>query len=453
LGPPRLDEGSLARYFAPEEPVPGRTFFAEIQSLPPGQALEVTPAAVRQWTCAVVAAGPRIRYRRDDDYVEHFREILGRAVTARLRAVGPPAVMMSGGLDSTAVAAMAAPRASERGEQLRAVSYVFDELETCDERRYIGAVVERSRLAATAVVGDGEWPLRDVDSWPRNPSTPLEGPYRRLRERVYSVAAQLGTRVLLTGEFGDELYAGGEYWLADLLREGRLASVFGGLAADRYWRANGRRPRIYSLRGAIGRALGRTSNAFTSPQRPWLTLRGAAFLGPEEPAPNHGTRPSQWRTLLHQSAGLGNGTEPYHAARRGLEIRRPFRDRRLIEFALAIPAHLLYRPGDSKWILRRAMRGVLPEEVRTRRHPTSLQPLFARGLGERARREAEDSLFDKDALWRPYVREEWLRETFPRCLSGPDGAGLVAVWRCICVEQWRRGLVSRGLGGVGVLTC
>lgn len=433
------DATSLARFFAPEEPSAGATFFSHIRELEPGHFLEITAGESRLRSFAEPPRAKTPRYARDEDYVEHFAEVLALAVRARLRSTGPAAVMMSGGLDSTSLAATARKIQPDRDVPIHAVSYVFDELASCDERPYIDAVTRHSGLAPLQISGDHLWPLKDLSTWPRNPSTPLEGPYRRLRQALYEHAARHGIRTLLTGEFGDELYAGGEDWLLDLLRERRLLRAADGIARDRWLRFRGRRPGPHGLRRAVGRVLGRPSHRDSSVPGAWLTPAALRELSttPWQPAAPTGRLSQAW-ALLHPSTAWGNVTEPFHASRAGIEVRRPYRDRRLIELALGLPAHLLYRPGESKWILRRSMRGHLPELVRSRQQPTSLLELLRRGLDERERDSAYRLLFSPEAFWRPFVRESWMRQALSYGLNGPDGPGLLVIWRSFCIELWRQ---------------
>src|ERR1044072_6984635 len=178
----RVDETTLARFYAAAPPLPGATFFADVRELPPGHAMRVDAGGVRTWRHWTPGAGAE-SFRRDADYVERFRELLTESVRCRLRSTTPQMVMMSGGVDSTSVAAVAANVLKARGEgPLRTVSWIFDELRATDERAYMQPVVDRFGLEAHRVDGDGAWPLRDLASWPRHPSTPLEGPYRRLRD-------------------------------------------------------------------------------------------------------------------------------------------------------------------------------------------------------------------------------------------------------------------------------
>jgi asparagine synthase (glutamine-hydrolysing) len=141
--------------------------------------------------------------------------------------------------------------------------------------------------------------------------------------------------------------------------------------------------------------------------------------------------------------------ETGNAARAGVEPRWPMRDRRLVEFALAIPAHQLYRPGWTRWVLRRATAGLLPEPVRRRRRITTLLPLCRRGLVEREAAAVAAILGAPDAEWPRWVRRDWLRREFPRRLAaGIDSIESVVAWRCISAELWRRAGSAAGREGL-----
>lgn len=439
----RLDETTLARFYATAAPLPGATFFSDVRELLPGHAMRVDAAGVRIWRHWMPGAQSE-RFRRDRDYVERFRELLTESVRCRLRSTTPPMVMMSGGVDSTSVAATAAGILKTRGEgPLHTVSWVFDELRETDERAFMRPVIERFGLDAHQVDGDGAWPLHELETWPRHPGTPMEGPYRRLRDRVYGLVRATGSRVVLTGEMGDELYSGGEHWLADLAREGRLAAAAVGLArhGGRAAFVSGRGLR-HSARTAVARAVGYPGRRRVPQMPEWLrdeTWRAAA----EAVEPPLTRRRSQADALLDPSFAQAVTIEHGVARRWGVELRRPYRDVRLVDFVLGAPAHLLYRPGDTKRLLREAMRGMLPEVVRRRATPSPLTPLFWRGLAERETASVQALLRRPDAVWPRYVRRDWMERALApggvRRLG--DRAAAVAFWRCLCVELWheRRG--------------
>ena len=172
---------------------------------------------------------------------------------------------------------------------------------------------------------------------------------------------------------------------------------------------------------------------------PWLTPHATELLADWAPTPTLARRPEQWRVLCDPVNSLVATLEIRNAARHGIENRRPFRDRRLIELALQMPAHLFYRPGKSKWILRELGAGLLPEKTRTRTWTSSLSPLFIRGLLERELKTLEDLLWSRNRFWPAMVREDWMRANLERLKAGaPDGVVWVVLWRAITYEIWRR---------------
>ena len=449
----RLDEATVARFYALRAPAHGASFFADLRELPPAHGLSVGPEDIRQWRHWSPRVEATPRRRSDADHVAEFRSVLRESVRCRLRADGPSAVLMSGGLDSTSVAALAAREMASGGPRRRllAVSWVFDELTSIDERPYMDAVVADAGLATLRFAGDDAWPLADPDTWPHRPDAPLEGLYRRLHERAYAATAGAGRRVLLTGEYGDNLYSGGADWLSDLIREGRWLTTGRGLVAG-LAREN---------RGAPGATLGTAVIRALGGRRPgpqaddWLTpeAHALAHRDGDESAPTGLTagRRERWHSLLDSRGSQAVSAETAVSARAGVELRRPYRDRRLVELCLGLPAHLVFRPGWLKWILRQAMTGLLPEAVLRRRHGSSLYPLCRRGLVEREAATANALLSSPDAVWPRYVRGDWLAATFPKVIAEQrEGAAGVIAWRCICFELWNRR--RRGEGTVDAAT-
>jgi asparagine synthase (glutamine-hydrolysing) len=350
------------------------------------------------------------------------------------------------------VAAVAATELARTGRRLTTVSYVFDELPTCDERRYMDPMVRRFGLDARRFTGDDAWPLSNLARWPVNPSSPMEGLYRELRTRSYAAAREAGACVLLTGEHGDAMYPGGEQWLADLLREGRYGASLMELGAHILLHGVRRWPAWYGLRaplGALARSRGwrREAPLPGTVVPPWLTPYAAGLVTASAPGTTRlarARRAAQHAWALDAATSRGNAAEQVHAAKAGVEVRWPFRDRRLVEFVLGIPAHQLYRPGESKRIMRRAMRGHLPDEIRLRRRPTSLRELFDRGIAE-ALPALERTLALPDATWPRYVDARWIAKVVPgRLRKGVDGAEAVVPWQCAVMGLWERGRVDEG---------
>jgi asparagine synthase (glutamine-hydrolysing) len=430
--PRRADRGHVARFLAVAEPSDGSTFFAGVTELLPGHRLAVGERTVRRDRFWRPEATPRLRYRHRRDYEEHFLELLTRAVTARLRSTTPPVLQLSGGLDSTSIAVVAA---GAGGAPLKALSWVFTELDCCDERRYMEELYRRFPIEPVHLPADGQPAFFELDRWPNNPNAPEETPFRPLVETMYRTAGDLGSRVMLTGLWGDNLFLGGERWWLDALRHGSLPEALAAgwrqarrLGAGRFLWRHAVRP---LLPGRAGRA------APPPAGRGWLTAEARRLLaGPEAPWPPWLTtaqRPQQHLRVLSLMNARATVTELFHLRSSGLDLRNPYRDRRLVEFMLAVPAFALESDGVSKSVLRGAMRGLLPQRILARRDKTSFAELYRRGTEGESRQRLWRTLSRSGGPWRELVDPSWLK----RALGGPvEPLPALVFSRCLFLGRW-----------------
>lgn len=442
----RVKESAIASFLAVDAPSHDGSFFQGIEELAPAHVITVTASAFSNHCYWQPNTSVRIHYRSDQDYADHFLSLLMESVRCRLRSLTPPAVMMSGGMDSTSVAALAARELAKDRHQppLRTLSWVFDKLTNCDERWYIEMVTARYQTRSTFFLGDNDWPLRDVDKWPLCPNTPLQNAYRWLKERLYRTAQALGHRVVLTGLFSDEAYTGDEQWLADYWREKRLGKAF--IETARRFHRQGLQESFHDpgLRCLAVLTLARfpffqrIRQRRSSQYLPWLTPYARQHLPPPAEVIGGPRRRHQYLQAMGPTASQNATQEIYHASRCGIELWHPYRDRRLLEFMLAIPAYQLFS-HRSKHVLRTAMKGLLPEPIRAREHSTSLLPLFVHGILGREWQKVQEIVYARDALWPRYVKAEWVKKVLTEDLPhGVDGPASVLPWQCLSLELWMR---------------
>lgn len=355
---------------------PVRTVHAGVSAVAPATLLTVRDdrrAETRYWSSADVRAvsAPAMRA---DELVERFRATLIDAVRVRLSDPDTWS-QLSGGLDSSSVVSIAQWSAwvGQHPFGLAGTVTYTDRLGTsADERAYSDAVVRMHgvrneplphRLDASAVFVDP--PLLD------QPNVPFT---MALRDRAAGrLVRREGGRVLLTGEGGDSLVAGTMFFFADWLVSGRAREAIGEMAH----------------RAALGRVSFWTlawENALLPllprlPRRA-LTRRKVGSIPPWVPAVLRRRHALDSRSMLDEVYG-GRVGEKYgdalastiaaipHSLVRGpfddlVELRHPYLHRPLVELALRLPAELCVQPHARKWILREAMRGILPEPVRTR---------------------------------------------------------------------------------------
>jgi len=248
---------------------------------------------------------------------------------------------------------------------------------------------------------------------------------------------------LLTGGFGDHLYSAGGDWMVDLIAEGRLLEA--GRELIYYLRAAGLR-RTLQL-GYLQRVARWLVNAVPGGSRLHRKRVPADWLTPfsDECLLKKGIEPvpafEKQSTLLGVRAADSCTGEIFNASRYELELRHPYRDRRLVEFVLALPAYQLFYHGYYKKVLRTAMLDILPEAIRTRRQPTSLASLFYSGI-EREKDILQNCIQDPGAVWRKFVSADWLLKHWSKDITlNSDGAQPLIPWLCISYSSWYKAFV------------
>jgi len=251
------------------------------------------------------------------------------------------------------------------------VTYVDWQGTESDERKYSEAVAARWRIDNHAIVDPPIW--QDGEVVPPRTDWPGESLALYPRERrLLHMVRGAGGRVLLTGFAGDELFTGTMYFFADWIARGRTVAALREMARRAaigqasFWELAYRNAVLPLLPQAIRHSLLRNQGTVlpwvTRTAVRWYQLRdrvaaAATYAGPIGQKYHHGvvTNLVAISGLLH-SGFLGDV----------LDVRYPFLYRPLVEFALRLPPELCVRPQARKWVLREAMRGILPEVVRTR---------------------------------------------------------------------------------------
>lgn len=428
-----LDEREIAYHFALRAPEDGQTLFKDIYELLPGHWMKIGSLNNQHqfyWQPNLEKRTPR---RSDVEYVEEFQEVLDESVRCRLRAINPPAVMMSGGLDSTSVACIAAKMLSPA--PLTTVSYVFDEFQDCDERQYINAVRDQHGIRSIQIPCDDLWPFKNWTDWPLDPNWPPANPYRLILERTYSHARDEGISVMLTGLYGDDLYNRAENWLADLFLDGHLGQMVKEInfLINKYGLLKTLKQGTFqqTLKQVLKRFPGVEKIHRNSTAPRWLTPLSAGLLR-EKPSNTTANKQTEWSKFV----GTGtNAREIYNTNRYGLELRTPYHDRRLVEFILQLPGYLLFSMGMNRRILRLAMGETWPGIIKSRFGKTNLLSLYNFGV-ERAKSDNKDWNHE-DAYWRKYVKADVvLNEWQTEVSSQTDGRITVIPSLCYFYDLW-----------------
>ncbi len=401
-----------------------QTAYQAVRMLEPATALCLDERGVRVWKYWTLDLRREIRFARDDDYVDAFEEILQSAVNARMRATGRVGFMLSGGLDATTSLALGLHGGRQPVDQLSAFSWALregDDWVVPDERPYIDAFLREHPIEHHYVITDAAR-LFDVPEVVRRHGN---GPEQRIdycqMVPTLEAARDRGVRVILEGSSGDMIasHNPNDHVLACLLR-----GDWETLRAEAALRAVGSgRPAWRHLAGMM-RPILRPARWLAPLDFQWmfrrycervsdLAERGIPLresLRDEIGLVDHVRRiarpriPGAWRspvrasqiyalTQTHVASDQVNAWR--YSASFGVEFRSPYLDRRVVEYAVAVPPQQHRDARESRRLLRRVAQRRVPEKIAQRRDKGMTMPDLGRGLLAN-----EDYLADRIAEWR-----------------------------------------------------
>jgi len=389
----RIDPESLSQYLTFGFTMPPRTLLAGISKLAPGEALVVERGAVRRFSYWCALADPDmvdvVRCTPPADHALALRTLLERSVQDRMAADVPVGAFLSGGLDSSAVVALMS-RLS--GRPVETVTVANEDAPELDESRFaervareVGAVFHRvavSESEAVATLPEIVWHMDEPVSDPAALNTWFAS--KRLRQE--------GVVVSLVGEGADEIFLG----YPNYLRFARLARALRGLsrlprpvrrigetlggAALEVLGAGIHRDLI--RRALCDEALFLGTELFFQDVDKWPILgpssRAVLEAYPSAPvaAAVQASAPARLRddplgiisfseTRMRMAEKLLMRVDKMSMAH-AIEIRAPFLDHRLVEYALSIPSSLRAEGGVPKRLLKEAVADLVPAEIRHR---------------------------------------------------------------------------------------
>ena len=410
----KLNEAAIGEFLSARFVSQTETFWQGLNRLPQGAALALEKGRVRGWHWHV---GPfeDVSRMSDADHVARFQELFDQALIAVTRSATPLSSQLSGGLDSSSVVCRATQlhRAGRIDRQIGAITARFPG-EPHDETEWSSAVEAHLGITAKVV---GSHPF-DPDAARQWCADTLQLP---LRPNVLDTMAEVcirqqadGERVLLTGEGGDDWLAGSLAYWPDLVRSGRWGTLvkagfqhFPGAPAH----VSARRILYHGVGPLVRKSqrerLLRPHLDFATAAPPWLNPDWARRIGLSDrwyadalPLDLPGMAQKQ-RYGVFALARRHVNVEPAmaYAASFGIEHRHPFHDQRLASFLMGASGSMLNRFGQKKYLLRQAMKGVLPEKVRTRQSKATFVAHTVDAISELLRQRPADQLLCAQLGW------------------------------------------------------
>src|ERR1043166_4133980 len=378
-----------------------RTLFKKIRQVPPGYCLTAHAGSINL-TCYWAANYPRARHAKTDrsetEYVECLRDLLNDAVRVRMRADVPVGCYVSGGVDSSSVLGLAGKHSNRK---VSAFTIAFDHKDFNE-----GAVAQRSAAQANAdfhalPVTEADFAEVFVEAVQQGEMVHYNA-HGAARYRLSQAVHDAGYKVVLAGEGADDLFVGYEFSRQALVRSAENGSPtkwpkmlwrLMGARSDRQqliartspWLERITRILAFSpgLLDYVAEKFGLLNSLIATDFAQQFARRDAY----REFFKQFNWRKDLWgraphnliiylwmKSLFVNYVLAGERLDMAHA----VEVRLPFLDHKLFEFARSLPPHLLARHGTQKYILREAVRPFVTEEVyRGVKQPFLAPPMLA----------------------------------------------------------------------------
>jgi asparagine synthase (glutamine-hydrolysing) len=440
------------------------TLYKDIYRLPPSHFMVLENGHIKKGQYWDIDPNYAIRYKTDKEYAERFLELFKEAIRARLRSHGPIGAFLSGGLDSSSIVCTAQMLYKEEpivNKGFQTFSKIFNKF-PCDERIYIKEVVNKWNIEVNYVLY--ETTLSDMD-FEQVQHFPDVGYFASLFSNgpLLKKAQEKGIRVMLDGVGGDDLLAAGFDHLTDLFLQGKILKLITQLRTDANFFTRSPytlffnycfKPILPKSLKTIFKIVFKPSNRNGIPS--WINTSYLKSSGVEETIgktenlkkfPTHSQQHIYDLLYNGWETNIVEDIEERFNAYFNIISRRPFFDRRLLEFAFALPEEQRFSLKWPKEVLRRSMENILPENIRWRKGKAD----FSNTVDEELRCRQSDKL--KALFQRPFLAESGivhlneLKQFLGKYQHGiGKGALLPTLEILVWLELWCRSIMVSNWG-------
>jgi asparagine synthase (glutamine-hydrolysing) len=379
------------------------------------------------------------------EYARQFGELFEDAVRLRLRSDVPIGACLSGGLDSSSVVTMY--RKISPDSEFHTFSVIFDEDEYNE--------TDQMKKVLTCVRTQHHFIRASADGLMPNLSTlvqHMDGPHLSSSTYPYwLMLTEVGKslKVLLDGQGADELLAGYRNFQMGWLESSFSQLLHGQVPSPHFWSgvANILAGQQWPLSLHIGFWTREKSHLFRRLQdglskHRHVVRRELLEIGQIDPDRTYasGYTNDPLTNLLHKwhSCRVLPGLLQYGDAlsmASSVEVRLPFLDHRLVELVFAMPYYLKHSGLESKYVLRQAMIGLLPDEVRLSRQKIGFTTPFSKWLRSSLKDPVRDIILARDAKLRDYLNYDLVEAMFYEHIAGKRDQSSY-LWRYLLAEVW-----------------
>ena len=350
------------------------TFDAKVKHLPCGHYLQMDVSGdagifeIKKW----YTLQPRKWAGTYEAAAEKFRSLLTDAVNLRLRSDVTVGSCLSGGLDSSSIVCLMADLLKAKGDYAgqETVTACYENAKY-DEWNFAQQVIKATNAHSHQTFPSFQQLEQEIDAMMWHQDEPVGSTSIFSQWSVFKTSNKAGLKVMIDGQGADEQlagYGGNDLALySSLFRQAKIASLLD--EARSYKKEHGTWPKGFligamqlSMGEKLGNALPAKLKFKAPPSVPWLP----GYM-PQNTKPAKSLQENLFRQLYKSPLPALLRYEDHNSMAWSIESRTPFLDYRFVEFTMGLPARYVYKNGIRKAILRKAMHGVIPEEIENRK--------------------------------------------------------------------------------------
>lgn len=396
----------------------------------------------------------------DEAASREFRELFLDSIKLRLRSDVPIGTCLSGGLDSSAIVCAVNEylkkegKNSQIGTWQKTFSSVFKGKKYlwADEQKFIKEVTKKTKAHSNFVFPSGKKLVGEIKDVIYHQDYPFCSTSIYAQWNVFRLASQNKVKVMLDGQGSDEFLAGyhpffGIYF-GELLKEGKIFRYL--YESFKYSRIHKQsvfkiyKELFYNLarKGFLGKIFSsyfqRSSHEYDLFKKEWLGKFKA-------PAPIMPTK-NVFRNGLFSGIKMGLPAllryEDRDSMAFAIESRVPFLDYRLLEFIFSLPDNFKIRDGQTKFVMRQALKGILPEKIRNRQDKIGFATPEEVWMHEELGKEMKKVFVSEKFNSRGFFQKGKASKMFDEYLAGKN-SNYQLFWRLYNYEMWMRVFIDK----------
>ena len=426
------------------------TFYKKISRLPAATTLKINKNKFylrKYWKLNI---NHHISFDSDEEYKKVFLDIFTEAVRCRLRSAFPVGSMLSGGLDSSSVACTAEKILSKEGKnKLKTFSAVFDSVPKSNERQFIEKVLDYRDFDYFFVNADEISTLNEIDDYLFYANNPFIVPNTFMNYNIYREANKNDVRILLDGLEGDEIVSHGYGFLPELFKTMRWKKLIIEINALNNIKSYPYKlifleigfnilPSVFKRKLlSILEYRQKSRSKYKIIKKDFgdeVNLTRIIKRVKEKKAKINNAHDQHYVDMTSSLIQLEMELVDWMSVPFSIEMRHPFFDKRLVEYCLAIPTEQKISKGWDRYIMRRAMSGILPEDVQWRRNKGDLSFNFDISFMNE-KEQLENLIIKNNHLIKRYIDIEKIEKIYTECKSG-NTQNIIYLWNALLVNLW-----------------